>query len=136
MLAKRQMLLLSGLSKRFGMNQVMPEASTSTRSGRLEEPAILVQPVATSQRRDLTMVRVVFCQAQAKRISPLWRRTAAGYLPSPEESSVVGVPKVNPVILFEAPRCIVTGMSVIMPDPEPPPAKTRSEVKDTRTGAG
>jgi hypothetical protein len=46
------------------------------------------------------MVRVEFCQAQAARISPLWRRIAVGYLPRPDESRVLGVPMVNPVILF------------------------------------
>ena len=94
------MLLLSGLSIMFGTNHVMLAESNNTISGVDEDPARLDQPVEASQRRLLTIVRVEFCQAQAARISPLWRRTAAGYLPRPDESRALGVPMVNPVILF------------------------------------
>ncbi len=93
-------MLLSGRSTMFGTNQVMLEESSSTMSGRLEEAEKFVQPLVGSQRRDLTIVLVEFCQAQARRISPLWARTAVGYLPRPDESRTVVVPKTNPVILF------------------------------------
>src|SRR5712692_5478146 len=105
-------------------------------SGVDEEPARLVQPVEESQRRLFTIVRVEFCQAQAVRISPLWRRTAAGYLPKPDESRVLMVPMVNPVILFWESRWITTGMSLIIPVPDPPSTMSRSDVKDTSTAAG
>ncbi len=60
----------------------------------------MVQSVDGSQRRAFTRVLVEFSHAQASKISPLCARTAAGYLPSPDESRVVGVPKLKPVILF------------------------------------
>jgi hypothetical protein len=128
--------LLSGLSIILGTNHVMLTESSSTISGVDEEPARFVQPVEESQRRLFTIVRVEFCQAQAARISPLWRRTAAGYLPRPEESRILGVPIVNPVILFWESLCIATGMSLIIPVPDPPSTIIRSEFKDTRTAAG
>jgi len=84
----------------FGTNQVMLTESSKTESGVDEEPARLVQPVEESQSRLLTIVRVEFCQAHEARISPLWRRIAEGYLPRPEESRILGVPKANPVISF------------------------------------
>src|SRR5256712_12703493 len=86
LLAMRKTLLLSGLSIMFGTNQVMLTESSNAMSGVDEEPARLVQPVEESQRRLLSIVRVEFCQAQAARISPLWRRIDVGYLPRPDES--------------------------------------------------
>ena len=84
---------------RFGTNHWMVDESTRTVSGVVEEPARFVQPVEGSQRRDFTIVWVLFC-AQASRMSPLWVRTAVGYLSGPGESRVVGVPKLTAVILF------------------------------------
>jgi len=84
----------------FGTNQVMLTESSRTVSGVDEEPARLVHPVEESQTRLLTIVRLEFCHAQDARISWLWRRIAEGYLPRPDESRILGVPKANPVILF------------------------------------
>ena len=67
---------------------------------------------------------------------PLWARVAVGYLSSPDVSSEVIVPKVNPVMLFCGSRAIVTWMSVITPGAEPPAARIRSDVSDNRTAAG
>ena len=93
-------MLLSGLSMMLGRNHWMLDESSRTMSGVVDEPAKLVQPVARSQRRDLTILRVLFSHAHARRVSLLWARKAVGYLPSPDESRVVGVPKLNPVMLF------------------------------------
>src|SRR5207245_8438415 len=113
------MLWLSGLSMRFGTNHWMVDESTRTVSGVVEEPARFVQPVEGSQRRDFTIVWVLFC-AQASRMSPLWVRTAVGYLSGPGESRVVGVPKLTAVILFEENRAIVYGDLLLAPRLEHP----------------
>src|SRR2546428_13419632 len=118
------MLWLSGLSMRFGTNHWMVDESTRTASGVVEEPARSVQPVEGSQRRDFTIVWVLFC-AQASRMSPLWVRTAVGDLSGPGESGGGGGPELTAGMLFLGIRAKVTGKLMIIPQAEAPPAIMR-----------
>src|SRR3989442_15449412 len=112
------MLWLSGLSMRFGTNHWMVDESTRTASGVVEEPARFVQPVEGSQRRDFTIVWVLFC-AQASRMSPLWVRTAGGDLFGPGETEGGGGGKITGGKLFWEIRVIVTGISEVYPQAGP-----------------
>ncbi len=74
--------------------------SIMTLSGTIEEPAKFVQPVTGSHLNDRTCELVVDVHAHARRMFPLCARRADGYPASPDESMVVGFPKLKPMILF------------------------------------
>jgi len=84
----------------LGSIQSRLELSTATLSGVDEVPAKFVQPVTGSHFNERTCDVVAVLKAQTSRISPLCDETAAGYAAVPDESMIIGDPKVNPVMLF------------------------------------